>query len=158
MLAGDPADVDNVRPLLAPMCRETVDCGAVPGALLMKLSVNIFLITLVTGLAESVHFAQRHDLDLARLVDALAAGPMASDVSRVKAPKLVDREFSVHASIVDVLKNNRLIAEAARAARISSPLLDVCHALYGETVALGHGQADMVAVLTAIEARSDRAA
>lgn len=158
MLAGDAADVERLRPLLAPMCRETFACGAVPRASLMKLSVNIFLITLVTGLAESVHFARRHGLDLAQLVDALAAGPMASEVSRVKAPKLVGREFSVHASIDDVLKNNRLIADAAREARISSPLLDVCHALYGETVALGRGRADMAAVITAIEARSDRVA
>src|SRR6201991_3868372 len=36
MMAGDPEDLSRVRPLLAPMCRETVDCGAVPGALLMK--------------------------------------------------------------------------------------------------------------------------
>src|ERR1700754_4317958 len=36
MMAGDPQDLSRVRPLLAPMCRETVDCGAVPGALLMK--------------------------------------------------------------------------------------------------------------------------
>jgi 3-hydroxyisobutyrate dehydrogenase len=41
MLAGDPAAVAEVRPLLAPMCRDAVDCGAVPGALLMKLAVNL---------------------------------------------------------------------------------------------------------------------
>jgi 3-hydroxyisobutyrate dehydrogenase len=38
--------------------------------------------------------------------------------------------------------------------RVSSPLLDVCHALYGEADALGHGGSDMVAVLRAIEART----
>jgi len=57
-----------------------------------------------------------------------------------------------------VLENNRLIAEAAREAGIASPLLDVCHALYGETLALGHAGADMVAVLRAIEARTAKAA
>ncbi len=36
---------------------------------------------------------------------------------------------------------------------MASPLLDVCHALYGETVALGHGEADMAAVIRAIQAR-----
>ena len=54
-----------------------------------------------------------------------------------------------------VLENSRLIAEAAREAGVASPLLDVCHALYGETRALGFGNADMAAVLKAIEARSD---
>ena len=47
MLAGDGAAVAAVRPLLAPMCRETIICGAVPSALLMKLSVNLFLISMV---------------------------------------------------------------------------------------------------------------
>jgi 3-hydroxyisobutyrate dehydrogenase len=154
MLAGDADAVAAVRPLLAPMCRDTTVCGQVPNALLMKLSVNLFLIALVTGLAESVHFADRHGLDLGQLVTILDLGPMASDVSRVKGPKLMGREFSVQAAISNVLENNRLIAEAAREAGIASPLLDVCHALYGEALARGLGQADMVAVIEAIEARS----
>src|SRR2546430_17173144 len=41
--AGDADAIANVRPLLTPMCRETVICGPVPNALLMKLSVNLFL-------------------------------------------------------------------------------------------------------------------
>lgn len=154
LLAGDPESVDVVRPLLAPMCRDTFDCGTVPNALLMKLAVNLYLITMVTGLVEATHFASRHGLPLGQLRAVLDAGPMASWVSRVKAGKLVDDDFAAQAAAADVLTNNRLIADAARAAGIASPLLDVCHELYGETVALGHGADDMVAVLRAIEHRS----
>lgn len=152
MLAGDAAG--EIAPLLAPMCRETVLCGPVPNGLLTKLAVNLYLITMVTGLAEAVHFARRHGLDLPRFAHVLDAGPMASAVSRVKTAKLLAGDFDVQASIANVLENNRLVAEAARAAGIASPLLDVCHALYGETAALGHGQEDMVAVVRAIEGRS----
>jgi 3-hydroxyisobutyrate dehydrogenase len=73
----------------------------------------------------------------------------------VKAPKLVGRDFAVQATISNVLENNRLIAEAAREAGVAPPLLDVCHALHGETRALGFGDADMAAVLKAIQARCD---
>jgi 3-hydroxyisobutyrate dehydrogenase len=156
MLAGD--DAATIAPLLAPMCRETVICGAVPSALRMKLAVNLFLITMVTGLVEAMHFGERHGLDLAQLVHILDAGPMASDVSRVKAAKLLAGDFSLQAGITDVLKNSRLVAEAARAATIASPLLDVCHALFAETEQLGHGSADMVAVLRAIERRTSMGA
>lgn len=156
MLAGETEAVEAVRPLLMSMCRQTVPCGSVPNALLMKLAVNIFLITTVTGLAESVHFAERHGLDLESLTAVLDAGPMASDVSRIKLAKLVAGDFSVQAAITDVFKNNRLIAEAAREAKIASPLLDVCHLLYGETEALGLGQSDMAAVIRAIEGRTLR--
>ena len=154
MVAGADPAVADVVPHLAPMCREVVRCGPVPGALLTKLAVNLFLITMVTGLAEAFHFADRHGLDLHRVRAVLDAGPMASAVSRGKAAKLLDRDFAVQAAIADVLKNNRLIAEAARRAGVASPLLDVCHALYGETLAQGHGAADMAAVIRALEART----
>lgn len=155
MLAGEVADVAAVRPLLAPMCRESFVCGkAAPEALLMKLAVNLFLITMVTGLTEAFHFADRQGLDREQFLAVLDAGPMASGVSRMKSPKLRDRDFAVQAAAFDVLKNNQLVADAARAAGLASPLLDVCHALFTETVALGHGHADMVAVLHALEART----
>jgi 3-hydroxyisobutyrate dehydrogenase len=155
MLAGDNAAVESVRPLLEPMCHQTMVCGPVPSGLLMKLAVNVFLITTVTGLAEAAHFAEQHGLDMQQFRAIVDAGQMASAISRVKILKLVTRDFDVQASIVDVLKNNRLIAEAAREAKVASPLLDVCYALYGETLALGYGQADMAAVIHAIEARTD---
>jgi len=154
MLAGDPEVVQSVRPLLAPMCRDAIACGPVPNALYMKLAVNLFMIAMVTGLAEAVHFAERHGLDLDQFVAVLDAGPMASAVSGVKAAKLIAQDHAVQASITNVLENNRLIAAAAREARIASPLLDVCHALYGETLAAGLGDTDMVAVVRAIEQRT----
>jgi len=156
MLAGEPDAVDTVRPLLAPMCRDAFVCGPVPGGLLMKLSVNLYLITMVTGLVEAAHFAGRHGLDMGQFARVLDAGPMASSVSRGKALKLVGGDFSAQAAALDVLKNNRLVAEAARRSSVASPLLDVCHALFRETVELGHGAHDMVAVLRAIEARTAR--
>ncbi|MFI1092087.1 NAD(P)-dependent oxidoreductase [Streptomyces sp. NPDC020917] len=158
MLAGPPEAVADVRALIAPMCHESFVCGpSAPGALLMKLAVNLFLITTVTGLTEAYHFAEQHGLDRATFLAVLDAGPMASGVSRMKAPKLMDRDFAVQAAVLDVLKNNQLIAQAAREAELASPLLDACHALFAEAVELGFGKDDMVAVLEAIEARTERA-
>ncbi len=156
MLAGEAEDRACLRPILAPICKEIFDCGAVPGALHMKLAINTFLITLVTGLAEAAHFAAQHDLDMSRFTDILNAGPMASDVSKVKIGKLLHRDFSRQAGISDVLKNNRLVVEAARDARIVSPLMDACLSLYGETESLGFGEDDMISVVRAIEARTER--
>lgn len=155
MLAGEADVIDEVRPLLTPMCRETVVCGAVPNALLMKLAVNIFLITSVTGLAEAAHFAGRQGLDMGIFRAVVDAGQMASGISRIKSGKLVERDFSVQAAISDVLKNNRLVAEAARQTGIASPLLDACHAPYAETENLGFGREDMAAVIHALEARTE---
>lgn len=154
MVASDEADVAEVRQVIEPMCKASFNCGAVPNALLMKLSVNLFLITMVAGLAEATHFARENGVDLAQFHGVLDAGPMASGVSRMKLPKLVQRDFAVQASIADVLMNNRLIVDAARHAGLASPLIDVCLDLFGEAEAKGWGREDMVAVVRALERRS----
>jgi 3-hydroxyisobutyrate dehydrogenase len=158
MLAGSPDAVDYAMPLLAPMCRASFMCGAVPNALRMKLAVNLFLITMVGGLMEAFHFASRNGLSLNSLEAILEAGPMSSAVSRAKARKLLDADFSVQASITNVLENNRLIAQAARGSNTASPLLDVCHELFAEANRMGLSKLDMAAVIHAIEARSQHLA
>lgn len=156
MLAGMPADVDEIRPLLVSMCHDATYCGAVPSALYMKLAVNLFMITMVTGLVESVHFARHQGLDTALLAAVLDAGPMASELSRMKIAKLLTRDFTVQAAISNVLESTRLITNAARNASAASPLIDVCHALYRETDGLGLQSSDIVAVIRAIEERAVR--
>lgn len=155
LLAGAAEDLARVRPLLKPICKDMFACGEVPGALHMKLAVNTFLIALVTGLAEAAHFAGRHGLDLARFTRILDAGPMASEVSRMKLEKLVHGDFARQAGISDVLKNARLVAQAARSAGIASPLMDACVSLYSETESLGLAEDDMIAVIRALEQRTD---
>ncbi|WP_039923854.1 NAD(P)-dependent oxidoreductase [Amycolatopsis decaplanina] len=153
MLAGDPAAIEEIRELFGPMCRETVHCGPVPNGLLMKLAVNVHLTAVVTGLAETVHFARAHGLDLGLLADVLGAGQLASPILRVKAPKLVEEDFAPQASIANVLANVELIAAAAGEAGLELPLIEASRALYAETARRGFGAEDMVAVVKALEAR-----
>ncbi|GAA0222050.1 NAD(P)-dependent oxidoreductase [Cryptosporangium japonicum] len=152
MLAGETDVVENVRPLLAPMCRETHVCGPVPDALTMKLATNIFMLSTVVGLVEAFHFAARNGLDLTTLRAIADSGQMASSISRVKSAKLLDRDFSLQAGAADVLKNIRLMSDAARAAGASGPLTETMHRLLEETVAAGHGTEDFIALLHVLEA------
>jgi 3-hydroxyisobutyrate dehydrogenase len=138
------------------MCRASVHCGDVPRGSLMKLAVNLYLLTMVGGLAEAFHFAEAQGLDTRTLRAVLDAGPMASDVSRTKLGKLVAGDFEVQAALADVLKNNRLVADAARAADVAAPMVEASHRLFAEAVAQGHGADDMIAVVRALRERTRR--
>jgi len=153
MLAGPTRALDVLESLLAPMCSTTVRCGEVPHALETKLAVNVFLISMVAGLAEAVHFAESGGVDLEVLRAVLDAGPMASAVSRLKLAKLVGGDLEPQASVRDVHYNSRLILEAAAGHATAVPLLSVCTALFAEAEAHGLGAADMVGVLDAIRRR-----
>jgi 3-hydroxyisobutyrate dehydrogenase len=154
MVAGDDAALGKVRDLFSPMCRDVMECGAVPNATLTKLGSNLLLIAMVTGLAEAMHFANQNRLPVQRLVDAVLGGPLASDVTRVKAPKLAARDFDTQASIRNVLENAKLVHDAAAVAGASTPLLSECVSLYREACELGAAELDMVAVIQALEARA----
>jgi 3-hydroxyisobutyrate dehydrogenase len=157
MLAGDPAALDEVEPLLAPLCRRVVRCGPVPGALRLKLAVNHYLITTVAALAETVHAAAAIGVDLAALRDVLDAGPMASDVSRTKLARLIDGDYAAQAAIVDVAEIARLVADQARAGGAHAPLIEHSAALFAAAAAEGRGALDMAAVRMSFDARSEAA-
>lgn len=154
MLAGaDAGAISEAQSALEPMCATSIPCGPVPGALSMKLAVNLYMIGMVTALAESVHFASRLNLDLDAFSRVLEAGPMDSALARVKTSKLVSADFEVQAAISDVVKNADLVVGAARDAGIPAPIIGLCQALYREAAESGWGQQDMVAVIKAIQGR-----
>jgi len=155
MVAGDPATLEQADSLIHAMSTTVFRCGQVPAALKMKLAVNTFLITLVTGLAESFHFAEANGVDAEILRRVLDAGPMASAVSRAKSSKLTQEDWGPHAAIPDVLKNSRLVQDQARRTGNASPLIDVCTDLYFETEALGHSVHDMASVIYALRNRTE---
>lgn len=157
MLAGSPEAVAHVEPVVKALCVQTFRCGEIPSALTMKLAVNTFLITMVTGLAETFHFAAQAGADVDVLRDVLAAGPMASVVSRGKAQKLTDGDLSAQAAVADVLKNAVLAEDAARAAGSAHPLITASRELYEEAAAAGLGALDMIGVIAALDERAGSA-
>ncbi|MFV2106130.1 GNAT family N-acetyltransferase [Micromonospora sp. LOL_015] len=152
MVAGRPDVVRRTVALLDPMCAQVTVCGPVPSGLTMKLAANVFLIALVTGLAEAFHFADRHGLDRELLRGILDAGQMSSPISRVKTAKLVADDLSAQAAIADVQMNAELIVDAAAVAGAGVPLSELCRALYADAVGRGDGAIDMVGVIRTIAA------
>lgn len=155
MIAGAEDDLKRVLPLLEPLCGYVFRCGAVPGALRMKLAANHFLIGLVTVLAETVHAARAAGVDLQTLREVLDAGPMASAVSRMKLGKLVAADFSTQAAIHDVATIAQLVFAQCREAGAAAPLIRHCVELYGRAAATGHAHEDMIAVIHAFAGNDD---
>jgi 3-hydroxyisobutyrate dehydrogenase len=154
MVAGPDEALRTALPYLTTMCRDVIPFGAVPAAAAAKLAVNLFLITMVTGLAESVLLAQTFNLNPGAFARVLDGGPMASEVSRIKVAKLLTGDHTAQAAAGDVLKNCDLIGAAADRAGLDLPLMSSCGDLFAAAVRSGHGLLDMSVV---IQALADRA-
>ena len=151
MLAGAASAIEEILPLLGPLCGRVFRCGEVPNALRMKLAVNHFLIAMVTALAETMHAAAAAGVDLNVLRQVLDAGPMASEVSRSKLAKLLEDDFSAQASIADVAHLADLVLEQATDAGAHAPLMACIAQLFGCADQRGHGALDMAAVRYAFD-------
>ena len=101
---------------------------------------------MVAALAEAVNTARACGLDLQLLRQILDAGPMASEVSRIKLHKLLAEDFSAEAAVRDVRTIAELVAEASLAGGAAAPLMQQCVALYREADEAGRSGLDMIAV------------
>ncbi|MGH8050797.1 MAG: NAD(P)-dependent oxidoreductase [Arenimonas sp.] len=151
MMAGHARSVELVRPLLNPLCSKVFNCGLVPCAVRTKLAVNHFLISMVAALGETVTSAKAAGIDLSVLQEVLDAGPMASDVSRLKLGKLIGGDFSPQASVQDAGKIARLVFAQTLAAGARAPLMECCVELYRSAEATGWQDLDMIAATRTLE-------
>ena len=151
MIAGDPAVAERVKPFVRPITSAAVYCGPVGLGLKTKYAVNLFLITLTAGLAESMSLARAQGLDLGAFGDVLNAGPMASSYSRIKIAKMLEEDWSAQASIKDCYNSTQLIEAASKEAGGQLPLVQACSSLYRQAKELGMGEEDMIAITKLIK-------
>jgi 3-hydroxyisobutyrate dehydrogenase len=71
LLGGDRAVADAVAPLLRPMCKDQIYCGAAGDALRMKLAINLYLCSSLVALAEATNFARKGGLPLDKFKQAV---------------------------------------------------------------------------------------
>jgi len=145
--AADAAHIDAVQPVFDAIGKKTVRCGEVPSAMRMKLATNLLLIASFEAITEAVHFAGGMGLDVRQFLDMALAGPLASDVMRTKAPKLLADDFEPQAAIRHVHKDISLVCEEAARRGLWLPISQANRALFGVAMAQGQSEDDAVAII-----------
>ncbi|KAM6484815.1 hypothetical protein HDV62DRAFT_356525 [Trichoderma sp. SZMC 28011] len=146
MMAGDQAECERIRPFVEPITSAAIYCGPIGAGLKTKYAVNIFLITVTAGLAESMNLARAQGLNLEAFSSVLDAGPLASAYSKIKLAKMAKQDWSAQAAVKDCYNSTELIRTAAKAAEAKTPLIQVCNSLYKQAIDSGLEEEDMIAV------------
>ena len=125
VLASGPDEVrDRVQPIFDAIGQRTLWVGAAGAGSRLKLAVNVWVVTLVEGAAETLALAEHLGIDPQLVLDALEGGPLDLPYLRLKGRMMVERRFDPSFRLTLAAKDARLAAHAAAQVGLSLPLVD----------------------------------
>lgn len=151
LAGGDAHDVDDAERALAPVARRVVRAGAVGSGNALKLVMNLLVGGLTELLAEGTLLAERSGVAAGVVKETLDASVLRSAFLDYKAPQVLGRDFTPLFGAALMRKDFDLILAQAHAVGAPVPAATVVRDAYARCEALGFGDRDFAAVITALE-------
>lgn len=154
LAGGDPADVDRLKPFLLKMGKAVVYTGQAGNGTALKLSMNLIVAQMTTGLAESTALARALDINPALIFDVIRESP-AIDCGyfRIKEKALLNEDFSPAFSLKNMLKDVKLMLGEAGEKTLKLPVTDAVRQLMEKSILQGNGNCDLSVVVKSLENR-----
>ncbi|MGI9324695.1 MAG: NAD(P)-dependent oxidoreductase [Pseudomonadales bacterium] len=133
---------EQVAPLLQVYGKRVRRLGGVGSGQLAKMVNQICIAGVLQGLAEGLHFAESAGLDVAAVVDVIAAGAAQSWQMDNRSNTMAQREFEFGFAVDWMRKDLGIALAAARERGASLPLTALVDQFYGDVQAAGGGRFD----------------
>ncbi|WP_052808889.1 NAD(P)-dependent oxidoreductase [Streptomyces natalensis] len=116
--------------------------GASGAASRLKLVVNSWVMTVVTGTGETLALAKGLGLDPREFLAAVAGGPLDLPYLRMKSELILAGDYSASFTVSAARKDVRLITEAARRSGVRADLAEAAAERLRRAEEQGHGHED----------------
>ena len=145
VLASGPDELrDRVTPVFDAVGQRTMWVGEAGQGNRLKVAVNVWIVALVEGAAETFALAEGMGLDPQLVLDAVAGGPLDLPYLQLKGGMMLERSFEPSFKLALAAKDARLAVAAAEEAGLDLPLVETI-AERLTTGAEEHGDEDMAA-------------
>ncbi|MFD6157390.1 NAD(P)-dependent oxidoreductase [Nocardia sp. NPDC060256] len=148
LAAGAGKVRSRVEPIFDVLGHRTIWLDHTGAGSALKLALNNWLGILVEGMAETLTLSAAFGLDPKRFLEAVAAGPMASNYAMAKGAVMLDADFTPGFPLHLAVKDAELAAHAAQQHGIALALTGALLPRWHEAIAAGHGDDDVASVIT----------
>jgi 3-hydroxyisobutyrate dehydrogenase len=156
VLASGPDDVrDEVSPVFDAVGQRTIWVGEAGRASRLKLAVNVWIVALVEGAAETLALAEGMGVDPKLVLEAVEGGPLDLPYLQMKAGMMLEQNFDPSFRLALAAKDARLAAKAAGDADLDLPLVETIADRLTAT-SEEHGDKDLAATFLASAPSSSR--
>ena len=151
MVGADAQVFDRINPLLMLMGKNITLVGGVGDGQVCKVANQIIVALNIAAVSEALVFASKAGADPAKVRQALMGGFAASRILEVHGERMIKRTFAPGFRIELHQKDLNLALQGARALGMALPQTAGAAQLMQSCSALGHGQLDHSALVTALE-------
>ncbi|WP_205849788.1 NAD(P)-dependent oxidoreductase [Nakamurella flava] len=149
LVAGPPATVERLAPVLDAMAAKTVRVGgAAPLASGLKLAMNAWIATLTAGIAQSLTLARTLGVEPGLVLEALAGSGPDSPYAQLKGTAMLGGDFDPQFELAGLLKDVRLVRQAVPQ---PNALLAALEQTYASAADRGAADLDIAAVIRAFD-------
>ena len=157
MVGGEPADVEEARPILEKVGKTVVHVGPNGSGQTVKAANQLIVAGIIELVAEAIIFLEASGVDTEAAVEVLAGGLAGNQILDRKAAGMLKREFEPGFRVDLHHKDLGIVTAAAREAGVVIPLGAHVAQLMASLSAQGHGSLDHSALLMLVEQMSGRA-
>jgi 2-hydroxy-3-oxopropionate reductase len=151
MVGADPADFEEVKPILKAMGTTVVLVGQVGSGQTVKAANQLIVAGTLELVAEAIVFLRAYGVDTAAAVEVLSGGLAGSRVLERKAGNMLAGNFQPGFRIDLHHKDMGIVTAAARERDVAIPLGALTAQLVGAVRAQGDGNLDHSALLRGVE-------
>ena len=151
LVSGDPAALDDVRPVLEAIGPTLFHLGPGEEARVMKLALAIMIGTSAQMLAEALTLGEANGLDRAQMLEVIGASAVGSPFVGYKSGPLIADDYRSTFSSHLMYKDLRLVIASANAAGVPVPVTALVQQLVQGCIGAGMGELDFMALLPRLQ-------
>lgn len=151
MVGGKKEVFDRILPVIGPLGKNVTYTGKNGSACAMKLVTNLIVNAGVALLSEGLLLGERSGLSKELMLKCLGSNAAASHVLDLKGEKILDRDFSPHASVGIYVKDLGLCVDLAKDLGFDVPMTAAGLDMFRRAEAAGWKEDDCARVIEVYE-------
>jgi 3-hydroxyisobutyrate dehydrogenase len=146
VLASGPAEArDRVAPVLDAIGSRTLWLGPAGQGSRLKLVANSWVLTVVEGVAEALTLARALGVEPRAFLEVVEGGAMDAPYVQLKGSAMLSGSFDPAFAVAGAAKDAALMRDAAAAAGVEVPIVEIAQRYLDLAKDKGHGNDDMAA-------------
>ena len=151
MVGGDDDVFERARPVMESYAKAITHIGPAGSGQLAKMVNQVCIAGLLQGLSEGLHFAQRANLDIEKVISAISKGAAQSWQMDHRWQTMVNSQFDFGFAVDWMRKDLGIALEEAQANGARLELTELVDRYYAEVQALGGSRWDTSSLIARLE-------